>query len=184
MPHGGDALHSFACKMNVSSNLKIVMHTSQRKEDQVAPRTQAHFVSEHDVAVVIPIVHEPVKALQLVGPESVAVFESGGLQGLTLAPGPCEERHSMEQKGGAHSGDSVYGRHSSAAGRSSGPFDAGGNWLMRLNCATFSSSYRNTRHTPHATRHTPHATRHTPHATRHTPHATRHTPHATRHTPH
>ena len=41
------------------------------------PRTQAHFVSEHDVAVVIPIVHEPVKALQLEGPESVAVLESG-----------------------------------------------------------------------------------------------------------
>ena len=63
------------------------------------PRTQAHFVSEHDVAVVIPIVHEPVKALQLEGPESVAVLESGWM-GLTVSAHLvlCEERHSMEQK--------------------------------------------------------------------------------------
>jgi hypothetical protein len=38
-------------------------------------RTKTHFVSEHDVTVVIPIVHEPVPALRLIGPESVAVFE-------------------------------------------------------------------------------------------------------------
>jgi hypothetical protein len=57
----------------VSHTVRTTSRTSTRGTYVV--RTKTHFVSEHDVTVVIPIVHEPVPALQLIGPESVAVFE-------------------------------------------------------------------------------------------------------------
>jgi hypothetical protein len=145
MPHSGDALHRFAFggKKRINEpNCGVHRHARRRRKYRAALCTKTHFVGENAVAALIPIEHEPVKTLQLIGAEPVAIFEPCGWEAthaeasrlaLTVPFFGVKEGRGARVGREQYSGDSVYSRHSSASGRSGRPFDAGGSWLTRLN---------------------------------------------------